>query len=407
MKEEKEILYKCYQLLHDVLADAFHTETILFEAPYKDVSRIDQGFRATVWNDYNDGGGKIKLSGHPSKYRLFVIKSNLGFYNILVFFSTGEKPDFISIGPFRDEQLSANYYTQILKEAHLDPIDLQGMKYRYEKMPFANPDAVTKTVKHIIGAFFEDFKDVSGELVEYSEQNREATVNLDVMNRYSIEFTEKYKERLFVFLGYIKHGNLQQARETLQQFLQESQLLGGKNIRDDKLVLHMLNDYCHVALLDTTIHPSHVMKLAFSMKARIDDATSLTRLSQMANDICRKYCLLVKNFANPKYSKLTRDVIDYIRLHLEEELSLKYLADVFEKNASVLSGTFSKDTGISLTKYIQQVRMQEAIRLFNTTSLSVSEVAVAVGYQDFSYFSKIFSKEIGCSPRDYKQKKLV
>ena len=48
MKEEKEILYKCYQLLHDVLADAFHTETILFEAPYKDVSRIDQGFRATV-----------------------------------------------------------------------------------------------------------------------------------------------------------------------------------------------------------------------------------------------------------------------------------------------------------------------------------------------------------------------
>ena len=54
---------------------------------------------------------------------------------------------------------------------------------------------------------------------------------------------------------------------------------------------------------------------------------------QMANDICRKYCLLVKNFANPKYSKLTRDVIDYIRLHLEEELSLKYLADVFEKNA--------------------------------------------------------------------------
>ena len=73
MKEEKEILYKCYQLLHDVLADAFHTETILFEAPYKDVSRIDQGFRATVWNDYNDGGGKIKLSGHPSKYRLFVI----------------------------------------------------------------------------------------------------------------------------------------------------------------------------------------------------------------------------------------------------------------------------------------------------------------------------------------------
>lgn len=405
MKKDKTTLYKCYKLLQDVLMDAFHTEAILFEAPYKDLARIDQGFRAMVWKDYNDENSRIKLSEQPGKYRMFVIKSNLGFYNVLVFFSTQERPDFISIGPFRDEELSANYYTRILKEAHLAPMDFQGMKHRYERMPFADPEIITKTVKHVIGAFFEDYKDVNVEFVQYSEQNRKAELNLDVMKRYSVEFTEKYKAQLFVFLKYIKQGDLLQARIKLQQFLQESQLLSGKNIREDKLILHMLNDYCHVALLDTSVHPSHIMTQAFSIKARIDDTTSIAKLNQMSYDICRKYCLLVKNFANPECSKLTRDVMDYIRLHLDEELSLNYLASIFHKNASSLSGIFSKEVGASLTTFIKQTRMQEAVRLFNTTGLSVSEVSVAVGYQDFSYFSKIFTKEIGCSPREYRSRR--
>ena len=127
----------------------------------------------------------------------------------------------------------------------------------------------------------------------------------------------------------------------------------------------------------------------------------------MAYDICRKYCLIVHNFANSEYSKMTRDVINYIDLHLEEELTLKNIADIFGRNPSVLSNLFSKEVGVSLTKYIQKTRVQEAVRLFNTTALSVSEVAVVVGYQDFSYFSKIFSREIGCSPREYKVRKTI
>ena len=167
----------------------------------------------------------------------------------------------------------------------------------------------------------------------------------------------------------------------------------------------MLNDYCHLALLSTSIHPSYVMGQAISVRSRIDDASSANRLNQVANDICRKYCLLVQNHANRQYTKATRDIIDYIQLHLDEDLSLSILADEFDKNASAMSSAFSKDTGVTITKYIQQTRIQEAIRLFNSTDLSVSDVAVAVGYQDFSYFSKIFTKEIGVSPRSYKHRK--
>ena len=107
----------------------------------------------------------------------------------------------------------------------------------------------------------------------------------------------------------------------------------------------------------------------------------------------------------PKVTETMDEIIAYIQLHLEEELSLNYLAEHFNKNASALSHSFRKETGISLTKYIQQTRISEAIRLFNTTDFSVSDVAVMVGYQDFSYFSKVFSAHVGMSPREYKKKR--
>ena len=152
------------------------------------------------------------------------------------------------------------------------------------------------------------------------------------------------------------------------------------------------------------IHPYHIIRQLISTRTKIDSLTTRALMEQMPKEICHRYCLLVKNYANTGYSRLTKDIIDYIQLHLEEELSLNYLAEYFHKNASALSHSFSKETGISLTKYIHQERIREALRLFNSTDFSVSDVAVMVGYQDFSYFSKVFSGQVGMSPREYKKR---
>ena len=190
----------------------------------------------------------------------------------------------------------------------------------------------------------------------------------------------------------------------MERFLEETKLLITKGIHQYKEGLNLLNDYCQMGLLETNIHPTHVLRLATSFRSRIATTTSRAKLEQFPAEICRKYCLLVKNYANQDYSRQVREVVNYIQLHLEEELSLSTLAEHFCKNASVLSNIFSKEIGQSLTKFIQQTRMQEAIRLFNTTDMSVSEVALAVGYQDFSYFSKVFSRHVGCSPKEYQSR---
>ena len=396
----------CFELLKNVLLDAFNISAIYFTPPYEDISRIDQGIRASVWTNYNDSNTKIQLSGlSQNENRLLVIRSNLGFYNIMIFGGCENPTDFISIGPFRNDELSPNYFTQILKEAHISPALLQQIRGVYENMPFARVDAVVNVAKHILSTYFSTFRGVEPEWIEYTEQQRPVEVHPEIIEQNFIDFSEQYHELLSNFLKYLKVGDNAGAKKILHLFLHESKLTSKHTLLNYKSLLSSLNNYCHMALLDTNIHPSHILRQAATIGTRIEETTSLSKLEQMPNDICHKYCLLVKNYANPECSKLTKDVMAYIQFHMEEELSLNTLALAFGRNPSFLSHTFSKDMGISLTKFIQQSRVQEAVRLFNTTKMSVSEIALAVGYQDFSYFSKTFSKFIGMSPREYRLQK--
>lgn len=398
-------LSACHDLLQNVLLDAFQLQVNLLTYPYENIQKIDQGLRSLVWTDYSDDDTRFTLaSGAASEYRLIIIKSNLGFYNVLAFPDKGENPAFISIGPFRDEELSPDYFTQILTDSNISPADIQKMKHIYEQMPYAQLDSVTNVSQHIISAYFPEFKSVVPEIIQYSEQNRDININTDLLDSYSAENTEEYKQNLFAFLEALKHGDTTIARNALHGFLQTAKMINSAKMREYKLSLQMINDYCHISLLNMGIHPYHVLKQAMSTRTKIENMTSMAKLEQMPNEICHKYCLLVKNYSNPDFSRITKKVIDHIQLHLDEELSLSYLASHFKKNASALSNTFSKETGTSITKYIQQTRVQEAIRLFNSTNMSVSEVAVSVGYQDFSYFSKVFSKITGQTPKEYRRR---
>lgn len=393
---------KCFHLLQSVLQDAFHIPANFFTPPYEDFNKIDRGIRAAIWTDFQAQNAAEFFRENQPAYRILIVQSNLGFYNILATFSGKSLPDFISIGPFRDNELSVGYFTRILKDSNITPAELQKIRYLYESMPFAQVDAVVNLTKHILETFEPAFQNIQPELMQFTDQKRSVSVNNELLDTYSIEYSEQYRDSLITFCKNIAEGNYTDAKEALQSLTKLTVFDNHKNMKEAKRFLHIINDCCHAALLQTSIHPLHVLKQFSSLHTRIEEEISFKKLEQLPGEICRKYHLLVKNYTNPECSRLVKDVISYIQLHLEEELSLHLLADHFDKNPSVLSNAFSKDMGLNLTTYIQKTRIQAAVRLFNTTDMTVSEVATAVGYQDFSYFSKLFSKHIGCSPRAYR-----
>lgn len=93
----------------------------------------------------------------------------------------------------------------------------------------------------------------------------------------------------------------------------------------------------------------------------------------------------------------------YIREHYRENLSLSDIVGAAGLSNAYGSSIFKKETGMTITNYLIQVRIEEAQRLIRETDLNISEIAYEVGYMDTRYFSKLFIKTVGIKPVDYRK----
>lgn len=96
----------------------------------------------------------------------------------------------------------------------------------------------------------------------------------------------------------------------------------------------------------------------------------------------------------------------YIRKHYHEELSLTRIADAIHISPSYLSRVFKSKRGVSLSTYIQNVRVERAKELIVSTELRTYEIAEQVGIADPVYFSKLFKKVTGMRVRDYRDAQM-
>ncbi|WP_051544824.1 response regulator transcription factor [Butyrivibrio sp. MC2021] len=88
--------------------------------------------------------------------------------------------------------------------------------------------------------------------------------------------------------------------------------------------------------------------------------------------------------------------------YTNSELSISDISEALCVNQTYLRKMFKSEMNMTLTEYITQLRMQEAKRLITTTEEKLSSVAEQVGYSDVSYFSNVFKKYYGTSPRSMK-----
>lgn len=401
MSKQFSSMTSCYQLLQNVLMEAFQTETLFFSPPYTDLGRIDRGIRNIMWPDYYNNDARFTPSTEDSDKRFFVIRSNLGFYNIMIYLTLESQPDFISIGPFRSEDFSASYFTQLLKDSRVTPEAFHTLSQFYKSLPYVALPTIVNVTKRIIESFFPEFREIEPLAMEFTGETHELKVNNDLLYDYSSDLAEIYQKYLLKLLAVIRNGESDNAHLVLKEFLSQTKFLTTKSLIECKHNLHTLNSHFLLTVMSTHVHPLHVLKLYSSLDERIENLTGRDTAYSLPSDMCHKYCLLVKNYAFQEYSKTIRSVVNYIHLHLDEDLSLSVLAEHFQKNATTLSSAFTKEVGMSVTNFIHQTRINKAIHLFNTTKMTISDVSLAVGFQDFAYFSRLFKKQVGCSPREY------
>lgn len=88
----------------------------------------------------------------------------------------------------------------------------------------------------------------------------------------------------------------------------------------------------------------------------------------------------------------------YIRKNYRDRISAGSVAEFFHIHPSYASRIFSQKHGVTMTDYINGVRIEEAKLLLRNTDVPIGNVALNVGFDDPNYFTRIFRKTAGCSP---------
>lgn len=101
------------------------------------------------------------------------------------------------------------------------------------------------------------------------------------------------------------------------------------------------------------------------------------------------------------YSQL-KTVSEYIDAHLDQDIALSDIAGVLHLSQYHFCRLFKQSTGVTPHHYLTQCRIDRAKRLLQTTKLTVTEVAVAVGFNSHSSFSRLFRQRVGVTPKGFR-----
>ncbi|KWX70611.1 response regulator transcription factor [Paenibacillus jilunlii] len=97
----------------------------------------------------------------------------------------------------------------------------------------------------------------------------------------------------------------------------------------------------------------------------------------------------------------------FLEAHYMEDLSLEYVARQFFFSPAYFSSFFKQHTSMTFTEYLLRLRMDKAKALLQNGDLKISAIALSVGFRDAGYFTRVFKRETGLSPEEFRKKDVL
>ena len=325
--------------------------------------------------------------------------------------SENEKPMFAYIGPYTQELISKQHITRLSEKYRFSPELISKIETFYQEIPFL-PDET-----HFLSIVYTFCSHLWGGTDKFTTKQFQDfyPINFDSVLKYSgKEPLDSSHDMLYVEERYDTERQLMQAVSigqipkaellfaTLSKYQFEARSTNA--LRNTKNYLIILNTLLRVAVRNGDVPPFHIDKLSSAYAHKIEATTSTNAGIALMKEMVRKYCLLVKNHSMKGYSLLIRKVLTQIDYDLTADLGLKNLAAQLNVNPSYLSTLFKKETGSTLTEYVNQKRIEHAVFLLNSSSLQIQMIAQYSGIPDVNYFTKTLKKIIGITPKEYRDK---
>jgi two-component system response regulator YesN len=138
-----------------------------------------------------------------------------------------------------------------------------------------------------------------------------------------------------------------------------------------------------------------------SIKIGVSDYMTKPIIERELQEVINRYA---KDVDYHEYSVLISDTLNIVHNRYGEKLNLLIIADRVHVNSSYLSRKFSDEVGMPFSEYLTNYRIEMAKSLLDDQQgYSISEIAVQTGFSSLHYFSTMFKKKVGMTPKTYRE----
>ena len=208
------------------------------------------------------------------------------------------------------------------------------------------------------------------------------------------------KEHFDILIKYIQVSDLHNARLKILEIL-STQKDSPHPVHQTRAVSTLLYSLLSNLLATYNHYQSNSLDFSIDTYRRLSQSKSIKEIHEIFTDMIKSVATSIESCQN-KSNFLIEKVLSYIEGNYQKDITLQTIANYIHLNSSYLSRLFKKETGETITEAITRYRIQKAKVLLLSSDIKFYEVGCMVGISDSAYFSNVFKKYVGLSPKEYR-----
>jgi len=176
-------------------------------------------------------------------------------------------------------------------------------------------------------------------------------------------------------------------------------------LRNEKNLVICLITLVTRAAINGGLYPETAFTVSDLYIQHIEELLDAEEVARVGQEALLDFAGRVRSQKSRRYSKAIAACQNYIFNHLYEDITLAQLADAAGLAPAYLSQLFRKETGITVSEYIQREKVEEAGKLLMYTDDTLLAISSRLNFHDQSHFIKVFKKHAGITPRQYRNRR--
>ena len=236
---------------------------------------------------------------------------------------------------------------------------------------------------------------------ESINRDRRIVGMLDIVPKDSLSLVNVKVPQIFEKL---RHANSTEIDAILSDYIASI----GQSAAQSKLMINYI--FVDIVLSASRIirdcggDPQEIIPSAFEPEGKSATASTLEEAMAMARELLGRALAFRDDQGSARYGVVIRKAKSFMDENFSNpDLTLREVAGYVALSNNHFCTVFSQETGVTFTEYLTAIRLAKAKELLRDKQMRTSDVAFSVGYNDPHYFSYLFKKNTGMSPRDYRK----